>query len=91
MKSDILTQLALSTLLPSDLATEIRKGIVPPLHELVEPLVNTLTDCYHLTNGDPKSTWNERRLSRQSLALGFLLLLVLYCGDGAGAPTEPAS
>src|SRR5207302_273520 len=35
------------------------------------------------------SAFNDKRRSRESLAVGFLLLLALYCGEWADVPTEP--
>jgi hypothetical protein len=49
---------------------------VPPLEDILIPLLIGTIDCEALTAADSNSTWTERRLSRQCLILAFLLAIV---------------
>jgi hypothetical protein len=75
MKNQIYDQLARTTLLPESLSSEILAGNVPPLEEIITPLLILEMDCEALTASD-KSTWTDRRLARQCLAIAFLLAIV---------------
>jgi hypothetical protein len=69
----ILDQLARSGLLvDDDMVAAIFAGNVPPLEELVMALVIGAMDCEAVVKGDPKSTWNERRIARACLTIAFL-------------------
>ena len=69
----ILGQLARSGLLWNDaMAGAILAGKAPPLEEIVLALVIGALDAEAVVRGDPKSTWNERRIARQCLAVAFL-------------------
>lgn len=69
----ILDQLARSTLLCDDeMVAAIFAGEMPPLGEIVLALVIGAMDAEAVVRGDTKSTWNERRIARQCLALAFL-------------------
>lgn len=65
----VLDQLARTGLLPTDLAGEILAGKVPPTSEVTLHLVIAAMDAHSLTDNDPKSSWTERRISRQNLGL----------------------
>jgi hypothetical protein len=73
----ILTQLGHSTLLPQPLSAAILSGITPPMSDLIYHLLIGSMDAEAMTSGDPKSTWNERRIARQLLGLTFLAALLL--------------
>jgi hypothetical protein len=76
MNSKILKQLALNTnLLPDEISKAILDGTPPRVDEIIFNLVVHSLDCWAMTDGDPKSTWTERRLSRQALVVTFLLAL----------------
>ncbi len=75
MTKDILFQLNQANLLPH-ISESLLTGPPPTLPELVMHLLITVMDAHFMTTGDPKSTWNERRLSHQNLANGFMLV---YC------------
>lgn len=69
----ILDQLARSGLLFDDqMVAAILAGNPPPLQEIVLALVIGALDAEAVVRGDPKSTWNERRIARQCLAVAFL-------------------
>ena len=85
MTDEILKQLAQSSLLPADLRAEIRLGINPPLSEIALPLIMAVLDSYAFVENDVRSSWNERRIARQNVALAFLLALALYGDPEAGA------
>ena len=69
----ILGQLARSGLLfADDMTAAIFAGNVPPIEEIVLAVLITCTDAEAVVRGDPKSTWNERRIARQCLAIAFL-------------------
>jgi hypothetical protein len=76
MKSNILRQLALNTnLLPDELSQAILDGKAAASAEIVFNLLLHSIDCQAMTCNDPKSTWTEKRLARQSLVIAFLLAL----------------
>jgi hypothetical protein len=75
---EILIQLARnSTLLPGDQATAIFAGSTPPIEDIVMALVIGSLDCEATVRNDPASTWNERRIARQCLAVAFLSALAV--------------
>jgi hypothetical protein len=74
----ILDQLTQTNLLPSSLTAAIQAGATPPTSEVGVQLVICAMDAEAIISGDPTSTWNERRLSRQLLAVAFLVAL---CGE----------
>jgi hypothetical protein len=77
LKSDIFGQLARNTnLLPESQSSEILAGNMPPLEDIIMPLLIGTIDCEALTAAGSNSTWTERRLSRQCLILAFLLAIV---------------
>jgi hypothetical protein len=76
MNNWIYGQLARSGLLPDDLSESILSGTVPPLEEIVMPLVICALDCHALTYGDTKSTWTEKRIARQCLVIAFLTAIL---------------
>lgn len=72
-RSFILDQLARNTnLLPDALSEAILSGVVPPRPDLTMHLIIAALDAYVAIANDPQSTWNDRRLSRQALAIAFL-------------------
>lgn len=77
MTNNALNQLAHSKLLPSSESAAILLGTTPPLADLIQHLVIGSMDAEALTAGDNTSTWTQRRMSRQLLALTFLAALVL--------------
>jgi hypothetical protein len=76
MNDKIYDQLARSGVLPDDLSESILSGVVPPLEEIVMPLVICSMDCHAMTDCDSKSTWTERRLARQCLVIAFLTAIL---------------
>jgi hypothetical protein len=69
----ILDQLArCSGLLLPDVAAAILAGNMPPLEEVVMALIIGAMDAHAVIVGDPKSSWNEKRLARMALAVAFL-------------------
>lgn len=80
MNDKIFDQLARSGVLPDDLSESILSGTVPPLEEIVMPLVICAMDCDALTYGDEKSTWTEKRIARQCLVIA--LLTAILAGQG---------
>jgi len=69
----ILDQLARSTLLcDDDMVAEILSGNLPPLNAIVLELVIGVLDAQALVQGDRDSSWNEKRIARQCLAIAFL-------------------
>lgn len=76
MNDKIYDQLARSGVLPDELSGAILSGIVPPLEDIVMPLVICSMDCEALTYGDAKSTWNEKRIARQCLVIAFLAAIL---------------
>jgi len=69
----IFDQLARSGLLwDDDTVTAILAGSVPPLEEVAFALVIGAMDAEATVRGDPTSTWNEKRIARQCLAVAFL-------------------
>jgi hypothetical protein len=69
----ILDQLARRGLLwDDDTVTAIFAGDMPPLEDVVLALVIGAVDAEVVVRGDPKSTWNEKRIARQCLAIAFL-------------------
>ena len=75
LKSDIYGQLCRTNLLPESQSSEILAGNVPPLEDIIMPLLIGTMDCEALTAADSNSTWTERRLARQCLILAFLLAI----------------
>src|ERR1700730_4626985 len=73
----IFDQLARTGLLPTDLADEILAGKLPPTSEVTLHLVIAAMDAHAMTDGDPKSSWTERRISRQNLGLTFLMAIAI--------------
>ena len=79
--NNILDQLAYNTgLLPDDLATAILAGDMPPVKEILMALVIGAMDAQAVIVGDPKSSWNEKRLARMALAVAFLSAMAVV-GD----------
>lgn len=69
----ILDQLARSGLLwDDDTVTAIFAGHTPPMEDIVLALVIGAMDAEAVVRGDPKSTWNEKRIARACLAIAFL-------------------
>jgi hypothetical protein len=69
----LLDQLARSTLLCDDaMVAAIFSGDPPPMDEIVLALVIGAMDAEAVVRGDAQSTWNEKRIARQILAIGFL-------------------
>jgi hypothetical protein len=69
----ILDQLARSGLLwDDDMVAAIFAGHTPLMEDIVLALVIGAMDAEAVVRGDPKSTWNEKRLARQCLAVAFL-------------------
>jgi hypothetical protein len=69
---EIYDQLARTGLLSDEMEKAIRFGDGPPLKEIVLDLVIGAMDAEAVVRGDPQSTWNERRIARQCLAIAFL-------------------
>ena len=80
MTTNVLNQLAHSGLLMDDLANPILAGDPPPTEELVMALVIGCMDAHAVVVGDPKSSWNEKRVARIALAVAFLAALAVV-GD----------
>ena len=72
MKNEIYSQLAHSSLLPDDMAAAILAGNTPPIEDVVLHLVIGALDAHAVVLGDPRSSWNEKRLARMALAVAFL-------------------
>jgi hypothetical protein len=69
----ILEQLARSGLLfDDDMVAGIFAGNIPPLEEIVLMLLIGAMDAEAFVRADARSTWNEKRLARQCLAVAFL-------------------
>jgi hypothetical protein len=82
----ILDQLARSGLLLPDDSAAILAGNTPPVEEIVMALVIGAMDAHAVIVGDPKSSWNEKRLARMALAVAFLSALAWWVrvkGEGA--------
>jgi hypothetical protein len=77
---DSVIQLA-ARLLPPDLCAQIRDGSMPP-SEIAYHFAILLCDCEALNDTD-KSSWTERRLSKQMAALAGLVILGFAKEDGA--------
>ncbi len=76
MNANVLTQLALNTrLLPEHQRDKILTGVPVTMAEVAHDLAVLALDCEAVTQGDPKSSWTERRLSKQITAAVFLLAL----------------
>ena len=76
MRNEIYGQLARTNLLPASQSSEMLAGNVPPLEDIIMPLLIGAMDCEAMIGCDPKSTWNERRVARQCLILAFLVAIV---------------
>jgi hypothetical protein len=76
LKNEIYGQLARTNLLPESQSSELLAGNVPPIEDIIMPLLIGAMDCEAMTGCDPTSTWNERRLARLCLILAFLLAIV---------------
>jgi hypothetical protein len=75
---NILGQMARNTdLLPEDMAAAILAGNMPLLEELVMALVIGCMDAHAVIVGDPKSSWNDKRLARMALAVAFLAAIAI--------------
>jgi hypothetical protein len=70
--NNVLDQLARTTLLPEKISAKILSGTMPPIEDIVMPLLLHTIDCEAMTSNDPASSWNERRIARQVLAVAFL-------------------
>ena len=82
---NILNQLARNTgLLPENLSLTILAGNTPPIEDIVMALIIGCMDGFAVIVGDPKSTWNEKRLARMALAVAFLAAMVVV-GEGKAA------
>ena len=81
MNREILRQLANTTLLSEPDVFRNPTGVLPSIETLVMELLIGVMDCEAAVRSDPKSTWNERRLGRQSLAIGFLLAIMATNDD----------
>jgi hypothetical protein len=75
--NSVLDQLARTRLLPTELAGKILFGKVPPTSEVTLHLVIAAMDAHAMTEGDPKSSWTERRISRQNLGISFLVAIAI--------------
>ena len=75
--NSVYDQLARTGLLPTDLAGEIMAGKMPPKSEVTLHLLIAAMDAHAATDGDPKSSWTERRISRQNLGLSFLVAITI--------------
>ena len=74
--SYVLDQIARSGLLVDDnLVAAIFNGTPPPLEDIVNELVTRALDAEAVIRGDAGSTWNERRIAIQCLAIAFLTAL----------------
>ena len=77
MKTDILEQLARSTLLPHSVSVEVLAGTETSIGEIVLDLLIRSLDAEALVSGDADSTWNQKRLARQLLIVTFLSALAV--------------
>lgn len=76
MKREINNLLAHSGLLPESQSVELLAGKVPLLEDIITPLLIVQLDCDALTASDADSSWSERRIARQCLAIAFLLAVL---------------
>jgi hypothetical protein len=60
---------------------EILAGKMPSQSEVKLHLVIAAMDARAMTDGDPKSSWTERRISRQNLGLSFLVAIPISGGS----------
>jgi len=75
---NLLNELVLNTdLLSNDLKAAILANSTPPIEEIVMALVIGAVDAHAMTVGDPKATWNEKRLARTTLATAFLAAMTV--------------
>jgi hypothetical protein len=79
--NSVLDQLARTGLLPTELSEEIRAGKMPPRSEVTLHLLIAAMDAHAMTDGDPNSSWTERRISRQNLGLSFLVAIAISGGS----------
>ena len=69
----IFDQLARSGLLfDDDMVASILGGNLPPLEKIILELVISCMDAEATVRNDVISTWNEKRIARACLAIGFL-------------------
>jgi hypothetical protein len=69
----ILDQLARSGLLwDDDMVVSIFAGDAPAIEEIVTALVVGAMDAEAMVRSDATSSWNDRRIARQCLAIAFL-------------------
>jgi hypothetical protein len=81
--SYVLDQIARSgLLLDDDLVAAIFNGTPPPLESIVNELVTRALDAEAVIRGDAGSTWNERRIAIQCLAIAFLTALACPKTEG---------
>jgi hypothetical protein len=77
MMTYTLDQLARTKLLPESVSATIRGGNVPPLSDVLTPLLTLAMDAHFVNQGDPKTSWAERRLSHLGLVNAFMLALLM--------------
>ena len=76
--NNIMDQAARSELLSSEMSKAILAGDDKQLLEVLSELVMACSDAHALLIADSSTTMNERRLSRQLLAVAFMVAL---CGE----------
>lgn len=87
--SFILDQMARNTtLLPQEMSSAILSGDTPPLEDIVDALVVGAIDCDAMTQSDPTSDWNVKRMARACLIIAFLSALTWTIGDGQTVRNE---
>jgi hypothetical protein len=79
-----LDQLARIGLLSESTSTAILSGSVPHLSEVLTPLLTLAMDAHFMNQGDPKTSWAERRLSHLGLVNAFMLALLIDRTFGSG-------
>jgi hypothetical protein len=82
MKNEIYGQLARTGLLSDEMEAVILSGDAPPLEKIVLELMIGAMDAEAVVRGDPKSTWNEKRIARQCLAIAFLSAVAAAAENG---------
>jgi hypothetical protein len=68
----ILDLLARTGLLDDEMAALIVAENLPPQERIITELLIVVMDAEAVIRGGVNSTWNEKRLARQSLAIAFL-------------------